>query len=213
MQITKIQDNKESIYELVYDRTEIYNLAKEIATNCSIRVFQKCYVTANTRDEAKSIIENALDISGKKIYGNVGYIEQEPVNDPFDYWRPGDPVTFSFMADKLVVPKIVNFLLDLFDNHDIDYDWFTNRSEITKKDEIKTTINNLQDEVNKLDYDQVNLRIEMLTKLADLLKGYETLPKFDYELLSSYYDKAEELINLELLQETTYYRKSLIPKK
>lgn len=213
MQITKIQDNKESVYELIYDRTEIYNLAKEIATNCSVRANQKCYVTAMTRDEAEKKVESSIDISGMKVYENVSDIMQEPVKDPLDYLRPGDPVTFSFMADKLVVPKIVNFLLALFDNHDIDYDWFTDRIELTMKDEMKNRIDNLQTEVNKLDYDQVNLRIEMLTKLADLLKGYETSPKFDYELLSSYYDKAEELINLELLQETTYYRKSLIPKK
>lgn len=213
MQITKIQDNKESVYELIYDRTEIYNLAKEIATNCSVRVSQKCYVLARTMDEAKNRIENSIDINEKKVYENVEDIKQEPVNDSLDYWRPGDPVTFSFMADKLVVPKIVNFLLDLFDNHYANYDEFIQRHEITMKDEMKSTIDNIQAEVNKLDYDQVNLRIEMLTKLAELLKSYETLPKFDYELLSSYYDKAEELINLELLQETTYYRKSLIPKK
>ena len=40
-----------------------------------------------------------------------------------------------------------------------------------------------------------------------MLERLQNIPAFDYEKLSSYYDLAEQAINLELVQETIKYKR------
>ena len=47
----------------------------------------------------------------------------------------------------------------------------------------------------------------MLEYLQKCVKGLNSIPSFDYEILSKYYDLAEKYINLELIQETFVYKK------
>ena len=36
------------------------------------------------------------------------------INDPNDYWRPGDPRPYSFEADAIIVPDLAIYLMNIF---------------------------------------------------------------------------------------------------
>ena len=127
MKLVKNTENRESIYEIVYEESTIKELISEIIKNCSIRVRGRHRVEANTLEGAKNKIDSLVDSIGNKIYENVTDIREEQVNDPFDYWRHGDPVPYSFEADVLVSPKLVGFLNILLSGEKISlysYEYF-----------------------------------------------------------------------------------------
>ena len=48
-----------------------------------------------------------------------------------------------------------------------------------------------------------------LEELARRVRDFADIPEFDYDLLSKYYDIAQNCIQLELIQETIKYQKKL----
>lgn len=212
MQIVMNNENKESIYELVYDEETIRGLISEIITNCSIRKQCKSCFEARTYAEVENKINSATDWNGNKIFENVSNIKEEPVNDPFDYWRHGDPVPYSFTSDKLLSPKLVDFLINLINGENIDYEWFTSRKELSAKQELLLEIQKMDSQINKISNFETRIKIDKLEELARRVRDYDGIPEFDHDLLSKYYDIAESHITLELVQETIKYQRTLKPQ-
>ena len=213
MQIVINSENRECIYELVYDEESIRSLISDIIANCSIRKQCKSRFEACSYAEVKNKINSATDWNGNKIFENVTNINEEPVNDPFDYWRHGDPVPYSFISDKLLSPKLADFLINLINGENIDYEWFTSRKELSVKQELQLEIQKLDSEINKISNFETRIKIDKLEELARRVRDYDGIPAFDYELLSKYYDIAQNCIQLELIQETVKFPKKLIPNK
>ena len=213
MQIVMNTENKESIYELVYDEESIRSLISEIITNCSIRKQCKSRFEARTYAEVENKIKSATDWNGNKIFENVSNIKEEPVNDPFDYWRHGDPVPYSFTSDKLLSPKLVNFLINLLNGENIDYEWFTARKELSVKQELQLEIQKIDSQINEISNFETKRKIDKLEELARRVRDFADIPEFDYDLLSKYYDIAQNCIQLELIQETVKFQKKLTPNK
>ena len=205
MEIIITKENKKSTYELTYDRDSIKNLIKEIIEKCSIRKTCKSEVMARSYKEAESIINNEIDWNGNKIHENVSSIKAEPINDPFDYWRPGDPAPYSFTSDKLFSPKLVSFLIDLLNGKSINYDWLINKVELKEKEELNKKIKELDEQINKINNFETTTKIKKLKELAHLIEWLNAIPNFDYDLLSKYYDTAIQCIELDLLEETITY--------
>lgn len=212
MQIVVNRENKELIYELINDEESIKNLISEIIKNCSIRKESKCYIAARTYNEAEAKINSSTDWNGVKIYENVSNICEEPINDPFDYWRHGDPKTYSFTARKLIIPQLVYFLKDILKGKYINPEWFINREELNKKQELHLEIKKLDYDINQISNFDTERKIKMLKELANKLEYLNNFPNFNYELLSKYYDISEDCIKLELIQETIKYQKKLAQK-
>lgn len=211
MQIKMNTENRESIYELVYDEETMKLLISDIIKKCSIRRRTRCRVKARTHNEAETQINSATDWNGNKIYENVSDIRAEAVDDPFDYWRHGDPVPYSFTSDKLVSPQLVGFLISILNGDPIDYEWFTNRKELSKKQEVQMEIQSLDSEINGISNFDTTRKIQMLESLATKMNYLSSIPDFDYDALSHYYSIAEKCINLELVQETIRYQKKPAP--
>lgn len=210
MEITKTSENKVSVYELIFDEEQIKNLRNEIIKNCSIRVNGRYRVEAHTHTDAKEIINSLVDSIGNKIYENVSDIREEQVNDPFDYWRHGDPVPYSFEADALVSPKLVGFLNKLLSDVEIvpfEYDNFKERKELSEKSKLHMKILLLDHEISQISNMDTERKIKKLKELALLIELFNDIPNFDYDKLSTYYDLAEQAINLELVQETIKYKR------
>lgn len=211
MKLVKNTENRESIYEIVYEESTIKELISEIITNCSIRVRGRHRVEANTLKEAKEIIDSLVDSIGNKIYENVTDIREEQVNDPFDYWRHGDPVPYSFEADVLVSPKLVGFLNNLLSGEDeislYGYEYFEERKELSEKTKLAMEINTKDYEINQISNYDTERKMQMLEDFAYMLERLKSIPNFDYEKLSKYYDLAGQAISLELVQETFVYKK------
>lgn len=212
MQIVINSDNKESIYELVYDKQIIKGLISEIVKNCSTRRKSRYVVQARTIEEAESQITSSMFQNEIRTYENVTDIREEKVDDPFDYWRPGDPRTYSFEAEALVLPELVFYLMNILNANEIDYDWFKNRKELSKKENIQAEIQRIDSEINKVSNFDTETKIRMLNELALKVKLLNDTPIFDKELLSKYYDIAESNITLELVQETIKYQRTLKPQ-
>lgn len=213
MQIIMNSENKESIYELIYDEESIRSLISEIIKNCSIRKQCKCFVEATSHVKAVIKIDSATNWNGDKIHENVHDINEEPINDPFDYWRHGDPVPFSFKSNVLISPKLVDFLINVISNENIDYEWFSNRKELSERNNIQTEIQRLDSEINQISNFETKRKIDKLKELSKMVNDFNDIPEFDYELLSKYYDIAQNCIQLELIQETVKFQKKLTPKK
>lgn len=213
MEITIKKENVESIYELVYDKENIENLISNIIKNCSIRKRIKTRIEASSYDNAESIINSATDWNGNKIYENASDITEEPVEDPFDYWRHGDPVPFSFTADTLLSPELVQFLIDLLNEEEIDYEWFNNREELSERDKLQLEMQKLNSEINTISNFEPKTKIKKLEELFRTIQYFNSIPEFDLKLLSNYYDLAQSYINLELIQETIKYQKKLTTQK
>jgi len=211
MEIVKKSENKESVYEIVFDEEQIKNLRNEIIKNCSIRVRDRHRVEAKTLEGAKDKINSLVDSIGNKIYENVTDIREEQVNDPFDYWRHGDPVPYSFEADVLVSPKLVGFLNNLLSGEDAislyGYEYFKERKELSKKDDLNMEIKEKDSAINQISNFDTETKIKELDELAYMLKRLQNIPAFDYEKLSTYYDYADNCISLELVQETIKYKR------
>lgn len=211
MQIVVNTDNKKLIYELVYDEETIKKLINEIIENCSIRRKGKYCVTARTSAEAQRKINCSLSWNYSKIHENVSDLCEEPSKDSLGFWRIGDPKTYSFTSERLTNPRLVNFLIDiLYNDQNINYEWFVNRKELTQKQELQLEIQKLDSDINQISNFETERKIKMLQKLANKLISLNNIPDFNYELLAKYYDLAEKCLKLELLQETTIYQKKLI---
>lgn len=207
MQIVKNTENRESIYELNYDEQLIKELIADIIKNCSYRKRTRCAIEAHSQKEAIKIISSKTNYVGDKLYENVTDIRAEEVHDPFDYWRHGDPAPYSFDADLLVSPRLVSFLINLINDKPIDYDWFTSRKELSEKENAELKIKELDAEINQISNFDTQRKISMLEYLQKCVKDLNSIPSFDYEILSKYYDLAEKHISLELVQETFVYKK------
>lgn len=205
-------DNKESIYELVYDKQIIKGLISEIVKNCSIRRKSRYVVQARTIEEAESQITSSMFQNEIRTYENVNDIRAEKVDDPFDYCRPGDPRPYSFEAEALVVPELVFYLMNILIGNEIDYDWFKNRKELSRKENIQAEIQRIDSEINEISNFDTETKIRMLNELAIKVKLLNDTPIFDKGLLSKYYNMAESNITLELVQETIKYQRMLKPK-
>ena len=139
MEIVKTSENKESVYELVYEENTIKELISEIITNCSIRVRGRYRVEAKTLEEAEDKINASIDLIGNKVYENVSDIRGEEVYDTFDYCFLPIHVSYIFEADALVSPKLVEFLNKLLSDEEItfrEYELFKERKEVFRKDEL-----------------------------------------------------------------------------
>ena len=129
MEIVRTEGNRELVYELVYDYDKVIMLIKEIIENCSITKRDRFVVEARAL-EVEDVINNTMIWDNFKMYSNVSDIKEEPINDPYDYWRHGDPRPYSFLADKLIVPELVHFLIRVINNESVDFDWFENNKEL-----------------------------------------------------------------------------------
>lgn len=212
MQIIINTENKESTYELIYDKEVIKGLIGDIIENCSIRKKIKSSTTARTYSEAENKINSATDLIGNKIYENVSDINAERVNDPSDYWRHGDPVPYSFTADTLVSPKLVDFLINLLKGKNIDYEWFSSRKELSEKQELQLEIQQIDSEINEISNFETQRKIGKLEELARKVSALADIPEFNYDLLSEYYNIATSCIKLKLIRETIDYQKKLTPQ-
>ena len=213
MQIVINNENKELTYELNFNEEEVINLIDEIIEKCAFRKKGRYVVEARTKNEVERQIENNIFWKDIKSYENFSDIRVEEVNDPNDYWRPGDPKPFSFEAEAIVVPDLVNYLMNILNEKDIDYNWFINREELSKKDSMMKKIQQLDFEINQISNFDWDKKIKMLEEFATIFKQFNNIPYFDAELLSSFYDKAENYIKLELIQETIKYQKKLSNNK
>ncbi len=213
MQIIRKDKNKESTYEIVYDEETIRTLINEIINNCSFRRNQRCCVEARTFEDAKVLIDSTVDWNGNKIYENVNDIRAEEINDPFDYWRHGDPRPFSFSTDVLISPELVQFLIKIINGEQIDYEWFESRKELTFKQDKQAKIQLLDSQINEVSNFDTERKIGMLQILAIKVKTYNDIPVFDNSKLSKYYDIAESYIVLDLIQETIKHQRKLTPKR
>lgn len=208
MQITRKEENKETIYDIEYDEEAMKTLIANIINNCSIRRKRRCCIEARSLEEAQNTILNAESWCGNKIYENAKDFHQEPVNDPFDYWRHGDPVPFSFTSNKLLIPQLANFLVNILNGEKIDYEWFASRKELTQKDEVQAEIASLDSQINQTSNFDTERKISMLQKLAAKKSYSDQIPDFDYELLERYYNVATNCINLSPVQTTITYKKT-----
>lgn len=213
MQIIKKEGNRELIYELVYDENVINKLIHDITNNCSLRIRRQSRVQETASKYAIKKINSMTDYCGNKIYENVSELNEEPVYDPCDYWRHGDPVPFSFYADTLVSPSLVNFLVKLLKNEDVDYNWFVERKELTLRESIQADMMNLSQEIDQISNFDTDKKIAKLKDLAWKVKQFELVPNFDYDLLAKYYDLASQAISLELIQETIVHQRKHVPSK
>ena len=213
MQIIVKNGNKETIYELIYDKETIKQLIDDIVKNCSIRKKSRYVVNAVTIEEAKEQINSSMFCDKIKIYKNVKDIRTEKINDSFDYWRPGDPRPYSFEAEALVVPELVYYLMDILNESDIDYNWFKNRKELTRKEKIQLEKQKIDAEINKISNFDTENKIRKLNDLKIAVEILNDIPNFNKDLLAKYYDIAESYIKLELVQETIKYQKQLPIKK
>ena len=209
MQIVINNENKESTYELIFNDEKLINLIDEIIKNCAFRKNSRYVVEARTKNEAERQIENNIFWKEIKTYENFSDIRVEEVNDPNDYWRPGDPRPYSFEADAIVVPDLAIYLMNILNGKDIDYNWFLKREELYKKDNMMKKIQQLDLEINQISNFDWDKKINMLEEFARTFKRFTNTPCFDTELLSSFYDKAENCVKLELVQETIKYQKKL----
>ena len=105
MQIVINEGNKELIYELYYDEKSLKTLISEIIKNCSIIKEGKYFIQARSYKEAETTINSTTNYNGDKIYKNVSNIKEESIDDPFDFWRHGDPLTYSFKAKSYAWPS------------------------------------------------------------------------------------------------------------
>ena len=201
------KENKQSIYKLTYDEEQIKELINTIINDCSIKRKGRYIIEAHSKKEAEEQIYSATTWNGINIYENVSDIVRETVNDPFDYWRPGDPVPFSFEAEALFVPELVNYLIDILNDNNDTYDEFIARSELSIKQNTELKIQKLDLEINNISNFETKRKIAKLEELATNIKFLNELPNFDYDLLSRHYDMAESYMELELLQETVTYPK------
>lgn len=201
------KENKQSIYKLTYDEEQIKKLINTVINLCSIRRKGRYIVQACSKKEAEEQINSTKTWNDINIYENVSDIVRETVNDPFDYWRPGDPSPYSFEAEALFVPELVTYLIDIINGENIDYDEFIARSELNRKQEIELKIQKLDLEINNISNFDTKRKIAKLEELATQVKFLNEVPNFDYDLLSKYYDIAESYMELELLQETVTYPK------
>lgn len=213
MQIIVKEGNRELTYELVYDENVINKLIHEITNNCSIRVRKKSRVSEVAEKYALQKINSMTDYCGNKIYENVSELREEPVHDPFDYWRHGDPVPFSFSADTLIVPALVNFLVSLLKGEEVDYEWFTSKKELFVRENIQADMMNLSHEIDQISNFDTKTKISKLEDLARKIKQFENVPNFNYDLLAKYYDVVDKAISLELIQETIVHQRKFTPSK
>ena len=68
-------------------------------------------------------------------------------------------------------------------------------------------INTKDYEINQISNYDTERKMQMLEDFAYMLERLKSIPNFDYEKLSKYYDLAEQAISLELVQETFVYKK------
>lgn len=213
MQIIKKEGNRELVYEVVYDESVINRLIYEITDNCSIRVRKKSRVQEVAEKYALKKIDSMTDYCGNKIYENISELNEEPVYDPLDYWRHGDPVPFSFTADTLIVPSLVDFLVRLVKGEEVDFEWFTSRKELSVRESIQTEMMNISNEIDQISNFDTDKKISRLQDLARKIKQFENVPNFNYELLAKYYDVVNKAISLELIQETIVHQRRFTPSK
>ena len=213
MQIVINNENKELTYELNFNEEEVINLIDEIIEKCAFRKKGRYVVYARSKAEAEITIAKNIFWKEIKTYENVFDFRAEDFNDPMGYWRPGDPKPFSFEAEAIVVPDLVNYLMNILNEKDIDYNWFINREELHKKDDMLKKVQNLDLEINKISNFDWDKKIKMLEEFATIFKQFNNIPCFDAELLSSFYDETENCIKLELIQETIKYQKKLSNNK
>lgn len=209
MKVVINTDNKESVYELLFDERVIKNLIDEIIKNCSFRNKSRYIVEARTKNDAERLIENDIFWKEIKTYENISDIRAEEVNDPNDYWRPGDPRLYSFEAEAIIVPELVIYLMDILNGNDIDYEWFINRKELHKKDDMMNKIHALDLVINQTSNFNWETKIRMLNEFAVEFKRFKDIPNFDKELLTKYYLMVENSIKLDLVEETIKYKKRL----
>lgn len=207
MQIIKKEGNTESTYEIVYDEQVIRKLIADIIRNCSFRRKESHRIEARSEKELLKKIDSAVYWNDIKLYENVKNIKQESVNDPFDYWRHGDPVPFSFEADTLCVPELATFLINLLEGKEINYDWFIKRKELSYKEEMLEALQTLDSEINQVSNFDTETKIRMLEELSKKAKYINSIPNFDLNTLENYYSVAETNIKLELVQQIIRYRK------
>lgn len=210
MQIVIKNDNKESIYEMIFDEQNIRNLIDEIIENCSFRKKGRYVVYARSKEAARIKIENEIFWKEIKTYEKICDFRAEDFHDPNNYWRPGDPRPFSFEAEAIVAPELVYYLMNILKGENIDYNWFVNREELHKKEKIKTQIQKIDSEINHMSNFNWETKIKMLEELGTKVKHLNELPNFDNEILDKYYSLVENSIKLELLQETIKYSKKLL---
>lgn len=213
MQIIKNEGNRELTYELVYDENVINKLIHDITNDCSLRIRRQSRIQEVASKYAIEKINSMTDYCGNKIYNNVSELKEEPVYDPCDYWRHGDPVPFSFYADTLVSPSLVIFLIKLLKNEAVDYDWFIERKELTLRESIQAEMMNLSHEIDQISNFDTDIKISKLQDLARKVEQFELVPNFDYVLLAKYYDLASQAISLELIQETIVYQRRHVSNK
>lgn len=206
-----IKNNDEELtYDLSYDRTELKDLIYEIIKDCSVRKRIRTYIETRkyNKDDILKDIYSTYDLNGNQVYENVDDLKFEPRGK---CWEHCDPEPYSFISDRLMSPKLVDFLLGVFYGENIDYEWFSDRKELTEKEDLKMRMEKLDSQINKISNYDTERKIEELKNFGEILQQFNDYPDFDPELLSKYYDKAEKCINLELVQKVTYYKKTLTP--
>ena len=110
----------------------------------------------------------------------------------------------------MVSPKLVSFLLRLKQDKEITYgkyEWFKERKELSEKTKLAMEINAKDCEINQISNYDTERKIQKLHELASLMDRLKSIPDFDYEELSTYYDYADNCISLELVEETIKYKR------
>lgn len=198
MQVDNKNINNKGFYELVYFREGIEILLGELIDKFSIRRSTKTYTYANNCEEVVNMINSSFDWKGNKIYEDVIELKEE-VDRSLEQQNNGLKL-YSFMSNRLVSSKLVDFLVDLISDKKIDYDWFVNRKELSEKEDLLIEMGKLNSEIDSIDnYDTEN-KISKLRHLGSLKKKYDSIPDFDFNKLKKYYDLADKCIRLDDIQ-------------
>lgn len=204
MKIKKRESDVEVIYEVVYDEEKIKQLIKDIACNCSVRKNMKNYVVARNHAEVLMIYQKQTDVNGNLIYENITDLQEERDDNEKTFRFNDDARRFSFKADTLIAPKLVDFLINLLSGFPIDYEWFTKREEINNEKKLEKDINQLNLRINEISNFDTKKKILLLKELLDKCNELEQLPGFDLELLNNYYDLVDNSTELKKVKQDEY---------
>ena len=178
MEIRRLNENKESVYELVYNKDNLEGIIYNCIKNCSIRV------------RGRFTIEAQNDEENYRKQGNYNLYS-------FEADALVSPELVSFLI-RLKQDKEITYG---------KYEWFKERKELSEKTKLAMEINAKDAEINLISNYDTDRKIQKLQELASLMNKLKCIPDFDYEELSTYYDYADNCISLELVQETIKYKR------
>lgn len=200
MEMVRESDTKKMTYEIVSDSKEMFGLAWEIARKFGKRVHKRCYENAEDDFELWKIIDVKTCFDGTKLYSNVDKIEK------------GDKIRhkylYTFNSEIYVIPYLAWFLYSLCTD------------EVKKESnygvlQVLKNISEVAPNWEGIDITQIEKTEEdsEFKRLCKLLAFWDSADfKDDVNRLSSYYERALQAIDFELVEETIKHQRKMVNK-